>query len=344
MKRLYILTLCSLALLACILLLKKRSPTTIAAGEGLVIPKEWLITNKVPLTPKIDLRPADQTFLSYPEWFLVFSPEEQATYFKQHTATSFPFISHTKQIWESYKIVNKQIKDNFPTNTGYHFMIWVIGTSATVEYLIKAWYETIIGRITDTRIPLTEEDEFNAKYTQNYVDFIKDKPWYEFDFKSRLKTLWISTSLFGRNFLRKVERKYILTSELLVKYGYGKLIRLGTKQVYEVALPTTAVILDNSSLQYLPRYDRFASAAVDLAKKGHSFKEIAGNNSAILLTVLVQSNNKEKFENAQTIFIQPISSDPAIKRIALATPVTTLHKLLLQLNNERIKIEHVFDY
>lgn len=344
MKRLYILTLCSIGLAACIFFFKKRNPTTIASGEGLVIPKDWLVTKKNPQTPKADVRPADQTFLTFPEWFLVFSPEEQANYYKHHTATTFPFMSHTAQIWQSYKIVNDQIKNNFPTNTGYHFMIWVIGTSASVEYSIKAWYETIIGRITDTGEPTTTEDKFNAKFTQDYVVFIKDRPWYEFDFKSSLKELWSSTSFFGSNFLRKIERRYILTSELLVKYIYGKLIGLGTKQVYDVALPTTAVILDNDSLRYLPRYDKFADAAITLAKSGHSFKEITGNNSAILLTVSVPSDNKTNFENAKTVFIQPISSDPTIKRIALAIPVTNLSALLKKLNTNKIKVEHVFDY
>lgn len=344
MKRLYILTLCSIGLAACIFFFKKRNPTTIAEGERLVIKKDWLVQNKKPLTQKNDCRPADQTFLSFPEWYLVFSPEEQANYFKQHTATTFPFMSHTAQIWESYKIVNNQIKDNFPTNTGYHFMILVIGSSASVEYSIRAWYETIIGRITDTYIVKTEEDKFNAKFTQDYVNFIKDRPWYEFDFKSCLKYLWASTSFFGNNFLRKLERKYILTSELAVKYVYGKLIGLGTKTVYDEALPTTAVVLENDSLQSLPRYDKFANAITALAKNGHSFKEIAGNNSAILLTVLVTNSNNTNFENTQTVFTQPISSDPTTKRIALAVPVTSLNKLLLQLSNNKIKIEHIFDF
>lgn len=344
MKRLYILTLCPIGLATCIFFFKKRNPTTIPAGEELVIKKEWLAQNKNPLTPKNDCRPADQTFLTFPEWYLVFSPDEQANYFKQHTATTFPFMSHTAQIWESYRIVNDQIKDNFPTNTGYHFMIWVIGSSASVEYSIKAWYETIIGRITDTYEVKTEEDKFNTKFTQDYVDFIKDRPWYEFDFKSRLKSLWTSTSLFGDNFFRKIERKYILTSELLVKYVYGKLIGLGTKTVYAEALPTTAVTLENDSLQYLPRYGKFANAITTLAKDGHSFKEIAGNNSAILLTVLVPTSDTTNFENTQTIFTQPISSDPTTRRIALAVPVASLSKLLLQLSNDKIKIEHVFDF
>ena len=343
MKRLRILTFCSILLAAAIFFFKKRNPTTIPAGEGLVIKKEWLTQNKNPLTPGNDCRPADQTFLTFPEWYLVFSPEEQANYFKQHTATTFPFMSHTAQIWESYKIVNDQIKDNFPVNTGYHFMIWVIGSSASVEYAIKSWYEVIVGRITDTYDVKTEEDKFNATFTQEYVDFIKERPWYEFDFKSRLKTLW-STSFFGKNIFRKVERRYILTSELLVKYGYGKLIGLGTKTVYEEALPTTAVILENDSLRFLPRYDRFAKSVTSLANEGHRFKEIAGNNSAILITVLEAADSETNFQNAQTVFIQPLSSDPSLKRVALAIPVTSLNELLLNFEKENIKIEHVFDY
>jgi hypothetical protein len=344
MKRLYILTLFSIALAACIFFFKKRNPTTLAAGKGLVIKKEWLVANEKFITPLTDVRPADQTFLTYPEWFLVFSPEEQANYFKHRTSSTFPFMSHTAQIWQSYKIVNDQIKDNFPTNTGYHFMIWVIGTSASAEYSIKAWYETLVGRITDTGEPITDEDKFNATFTQDYVDFIKDRPWYEFNFKSRLKTLWTSTPFLGDHFFRKMERRYILTSELFVKYGYGKLIGLGTKQVYEEALPTTAVVLENDSLVYLPRYDKFASAITELSKSKHSFKEIAGNNSAILLTILIDPDQWATFENAQIIFTQPIASNPKMQRIALTVSVTELNKLLLQLNNDNIKIEHVFDF
>lgn len=357
MKRLRIMTLCTVVMAACIFFFKKRVPTTVAAGKGLVIKKEWLAVNQHPLTPMKDVRPADQTFLTFPEWYLVFSPEEQANYFKQYTASSFPFMSHTAQIWESYHIVNDQIKDNFPVNKGYHFMIWVIGSSASVEYSIKAWYETVIGRITDTHEAITEEDRFNAKFTQEYVDFIKDTPWYAFDFGSRLRELW-GTSFFGDHFLRKIERKYILTSELLIKAAYGKLIGLGTKTVYEEALLTTAVVLDSKCaslkgaktfgdsavLVYVPRYNNFSRAADILAESGCNFKEVAGNNSAILLTVLVPSADTATFAGAQIIFTQVIASKPTQKRVAMAVPVTGLSKLLKQLDAGNIVVEHVFDF
>jgi hypothetical protein len=344
MKRLYILTICTALLAAGIFFLRKKSPTTIRGGQGLIVPKEWLATKQQPVTPQKDVRPPDQTFLTFPEWFLVFSPEEQANYFKHHTATTFPFDSHIAQIWESYSIVNDQIKDNFPSNPGYQLMIWVIGTSSTVEYFVKAWYEIVIGRITDTAKPVTEEDIFNAQFTDDYVRFIKERPWYEFDFADQLHTLWTFTSLTGDHMLRKIERKYILTSELLVKYVYGKLIGFGSAEVYDVALPTTAVVLNNDSLVYLPRYDKFASAALDVSKQGYSFKEIAGNNSAILITILIQTPKLQNFPEARTLFTQPVASDRSVQRVALVVPVAKLHDTLLQLEQQNIVIEHVFDY
>jgi hypothetical protein len=361
MTRLFILTLFSVSLASAIFFLKKGTPTTIPTGEGLVIKKEWLVPNANPATPPEFVRPADQTFLTFPEWYLVFSPDEQAQYFKKYTASSFPFPSHTAQIWEGYNIVNDQIKDNFPYNGGYHFMIWVIGTSASAEYAIKAWYETVVGRVTDTHQVLTEEDTFNATFTQDYVDFIKDRPWYEFDFKERLGSLWTSTSFFGDHFFRKMERKYILTSELLVKWGYGKLIGIGTETVYDAALPTTEVLVDSvlqndlgfkivktypdgSALISLPRYDKFKEAIGALAKNGFSFREIAGNNSAILLTVLVPSSSNLAIDYTQIVFTQPLPADPTLKRIAFAVPVNNLNKLLLELDRNEVEMEHVFDF
>ena len=362
MKRLRILTLCTILLSAGIFFFKKRNPTTLAAGEGLVLDRAWLAVNAQPRTPKADVRSPDQTFLTYPEWFLVFSPEEQAHYFKTRTATGFPYMAHTAQIWQSYRIVNDQIKDNFTYNGGYHFMIWVIGSSASIEYSIKAWYETVIGRITDTGISISDEDRFNAVYTQDYVDFIKDRPWYEFDFKSRLSTLW-KMPIAGDYFFRKLERRYILTSELLVKWGYGKLIGMGTKTVYEEALPTTAVLVDSlpatvsgfqvlnrfgdgSGVLNLPRYDRFNPAVCKLAETGIAFREIAGNTSGILVTLLVNGQADLSFPDTKIIFTQPLMSAPGKSRIAIVTPVPKLHKLLRTVARAgtAITVEHVFDF
>ena len=367
MKRLRILTLVSVLLAVVVFVIKNRVPSTIPAGDGLVVNKAWLALNPHPLVSKEDIRPADQTFLTYPEWFLVFSPAEQADYFKTHTSTTFPYMTHVDQMWKSYDIMYQQLKGNYPLNTGYHVMIMVIAGSTTVEYSIKSFYETIIGRVTDTPPgeQMTDEDKFNAAYEQSYVDFIKDLPWYEYDFNHQLKTLWTNTPVWGPHPLRKLERRYYLTTELMVKSGYGWLIGLGTKSAYGTASLKTTVVFEGlpaptavhvydslSNIKMLlngmliadfPRYANFTPAIEKLALKNSQFYEVAGNKSAIMLTVLTD-HSLASTPNYKILFTQPIVTQPGLKRIALATPVSMLSETVRELLEKKVNIEHIYDY
>lgn len=367
MGRLRILALSSAILAALLFFFDHQPPSTIAAGKGLLIDKAWLQNHTPVETPAEDVRPPDQTFLTYPEWFLVFGPAEQANYFQTHTATKFPFMVHVYQIWEGYHDVYEQIRDNYPFNRGYHVMIVVIATSSTVEFGLKAAYETLIGRLTDTPDgePLTAEDQFNAKFAHDYVGFLDTAPWYEFDFKSRLVKLWTDTPLFGPHPLRKWERKYILTTELAVKTVYGRVIKLGTRTAYDRPQLTTAVVVDHlpagiqaklpelnivktlpdqNVLITLPRYAPFTTNACELAVAGVNFKEVAGNSSAMLLTVLAPAGWKPASENARLLFTQPLPTKPGVNRMALATPVGSLRPMLLELSQQKIPIEHIYDF
>jgi hypothetical protein len=363
MRRLRILILISLLLAIVTFVIKNRQPSTVPAGKGLLVDKAWLTTNQHPLTPKAAIRPPDQTFLTYPEWFLVFSPDEQADYFKTHTSTTFPYLKHVDQMWGSYGVMYDQIEGNFPFNTGYHVMIWVIAGSTTVEYSIKSFYETIIGRITDTNPneEMTAEDKFNADYEHSYVKFIEALPWYEYDFNHQLKSLWSNTPLSGPHLLRKLERRYYLTTELMVKSGYGWLIGLGTKSAYETASLKTAVIIemepgstfdgdkdikvlsDSTVLLNLPRYAEFNQATSLLAKNGIIFKEIAGNNGAIMLTILT-NNTLKPSPGYKILFTQPIVTKPGLSRIAMVTTVGNLSTTIKTLLDNKVPIEHVYDY
>lgn len=366
MRRLRILTLVSLLLAMVIVVIKNRSPSTVPAGKGLLVDKTWLTSNQHPLTPQADLRPPDQTFLTYPEWFLVFSPAEQADYFKIRTSTTFPYMRHVDQMWGGYEVIYDQIKDNFPFNTGYHLMIMVIAGSTTVEYSIKSFYETIIGRITDTKPneEMTFEDKFNADYEYSYVKFIEALPWYQYDFNHQLKMLWSNNSLSGQHLLRKLERRYYLTTELLVKSSYGWLIGLATQSAYQTASLQTTVVVDklpaalNTSgfihnlkklpngmvLATLPRYAEFNTSVNRLAKEGVCFKEIAGNKGAIMLTILASKPHVSMSGNYKVLFAQAIITKPGLNRIAIVTTVGNLATTLKMLSHDNITIEHVYDY
>ena len=297
-----------------------------------------LLLSTVVTTPARDRRPADQTFLTYPEWFLVFSPAEYAAFTREHVPSEFPFLGHIYQFWQGYHAVWRQIRGKYPFNGGYHLMIMVIGTSTTVEYLLRSAYENVIGRIAEaTQRRPTKEDVLAARVAQEYVDFIRIEPWYEFDFAKRLKQLWTTTDLWGRDPIRKWERKYFLTTEYGVKAIYGWMIKKATKAAYEEPILSTVVIDDRGNMRSLPRYEAFMTSASGLAKQGIGFREIAGNRGDILVSVIVPAPSRAHY----VILRQPILTQPGKERLLIAVPVAQLAETLRQYDGA---VEHVFDY
>lgn len=311
-------------------------------------------------------RSVEQTFLTFPEWFLVHSPAEYARYVKQHPAHGFPFLGHVGQIWSSYAAVTEeQVRAKYPNNAGYHVMIGVIGSSTTVEYTLRSMYENTLGRISwATASGLTPEDEYGARVAQDYVDFIRKEPWYLYDFGAKLKGLWTDTPLAGSNMLRKLERRYALTTEYLIKAAYGQLIKLGTRAAYEPALMTTQVVADHEpydlsdmpnvkllrmlddgrAVLELPRYYDFRLAATRLGLQDVQLQDIAGNSDVILVTVLTRAHGTAAPPDSRVLFEQPILTEPGRKRVALVLPVAALSRYLVDAPRQGVEVEHVYDY
>jgi hypothetical protein len=313
----------------------------------------------------IDRRGEEQTFLTFPEWFLVFSPTEYAVLVRTRTPDEFCFWGHIGQFWRSYAAVAAETRQRHdPNNWGYHLMIVVIGVSTTVEYAMRSAYETLIGRFTAWTAPdRTEEDEYAAQAAQEYVDLIRDQPWYEFDFLARLKGLWTHTSLFGPHMLRKWERRYALTTEYGVKAVYGWLIGKASKQTYDAPLPYTVVLVDHwpacpaspagvsvlavvdggGSLLSVPRYHRFTAASLALAHCGIRFQEIAGNRTDILLSVLGPTGSTTP-PGTRALFRQPLLTQSGRERAVYVVPVGALGGVLREVDGRGCALEHVFDY
>ncbi|OOG43669.1 hypothetical protein [Rhodanobacter sp. C05] len=323
--------------------------------------------DEVIVTPQEHRRGPEQTFLTYPEWFLVFSPAEYAVFVREHNPSDFPFLGHIGQFWQGYGAVYEATRNRYPMNWGYHVMIMVIGVSTTVEYGLRAGYETLIGRIAElTRTHgQTEEDRYASRVAQDYVDFIRVEPWYKFDFRSRLIGLWKDTSLWGPDAIRKWERKYALTTEYGVKAAYGWLIGVATKASYDEPVPVTAVILDRlpdgasaelpnmkllrqdaggTALVTLPRYQEFTNEAAVLAKLGAQFEEIAGNRGPILLSLIAPTAWAPPVPARDILFTQSIRTVPGKKRVVLAVQVDSLGALLRSINGQSLSIEHIYDY
>jgi hypothetical protein len=340
-----------------------------AALAALALLRPSLTTAAQPVTPPEHRRGPEQTFLTFPEWFLVHSPAEYAAFVKVHPPSEFPFFAHIRQFWTSYGAVTEATSHGYSLNFGYHVMIVVIGTSTTVEYALRSGYENLVGRLSELTAThgMTEEDRYGARVAQDYVDFIRVRPWYEYDFAARLCGLWAETRPLGPDMLRKWERRYWLTSEYGAKALYGWLIMKATKTAYEDARPDTAVVVDalppglegdlpdlrvlrgfpdGSALITVPRYEAFKVYSATLARRGANFREIAGNGekASILLTALVPVGWKPGGADETVLFTQPIITRPATQRVALVVPVGSLAVALNRLQMQGHELEHVYDY
>lgn len=256
------------------------------------------------ITPESLVRTEDQTYLTIPEWYLVHSPNEYADYLGDAKSPSqFPFSKHILQFWDTYYQSYMITKDKYPFNLEYHIMVSTIGVSTTVEYTMKGLYESFVGSVTEYDSYTTPEDKYASKISKEYVEFIKIDPWYKFDFRGAVKGLWTETDIFGEHFIRKMERKYSLTTEYLVKAGYATLIKYATGAAFTPPIPYSSVLingkLDNytdnialleskegNDLLRLPRYGEFTTNLVTLAKENKDFIEICGNRTKITVAIL----------------------------------------------------------
>jgi FAD/FMN-containing dehydrogenase len=307
-----------------------------------------------------------QTYLTLPEWFLVYSPDEYAQFISTKAPSAFPYMGSIGQFWRYYWDAYAATRDKYGFNWGYHVMVMVIGSSYTVENAIKSVYENTIGRVAEmTRSgPMTAEDQYGAKVARDYVAFIRVDPWYEFPFASALKGLWRDTPLVGHDMLRKWERKLILSVEYAAKAQYAMLIKIASKTAYgdadtqmlaivtgatpEALAGDPAVRLvtrfeDGTALLSLPRYEQFREATLRLGKKGIQFRAIAGNDE-ILVTALAPAGWRYDLAAGKLMFEHPILTEPSLKRIAINVPVAALSDVLAQLAAKQVTVEHIYDY
>jgi hypothetical protein len=352
--------------------MKLRPLSLIAAGcaaLALVLQAQFAprkVGPATPVAPKAavaDRRAPDNTFLTYPEWYLVYSPAEYADFIVDKPPSEFPYLGHVGQLWHGYRAIYDATKDDYPLNVDYHIMILIIATSTTVEYGLKWAYERIVGRVSEATCfgGMTKEDRLAAEVARDYVRFLDVEPWYKFDFLTPLKRVWTETDYWGPDPLRMWERKYYLTSDYLCKAGYAWLIQILSESSYGVEAQTTAVVLDRmpsveglpelkvlerypdgAVLAHVPRYQGFTRYAQAIARGDARFVEIAGNRGPILISAVVPAGRDHA--PLPLIMRQPILTRPGRERILFVVPVSELSATIRNLDRPDWRLEHVYDY
>jgi hypothetical protein len=314
-------------------------------------------------------RDEGQTFLTHPEWYIVYSSEEYAAYLEHRLPTDFPYVTAIGQYWVNYREALALTRNRYPVNWGYQVMLWVIGTSYSVELTLKALYENTIGRLSGWTAghALSDEDRFAYAVAADYGRFIHVRPWYEYGFFAKLQELWRDLPHWDEHPIRKWERKLILSVEYAVKAVYAGLIEMATRAAYtpeddrmqlvvtgwsdtlarrdsRVSLVTR---LDSvHALIATPRYDGFRDVLQQLARSGRSLRiaEIAGNR-VIFLTGVAPAAWRYAGSTGTVAYALPLPTDSSRKRIGVSVPVRGLLPLLEEFASDgRVAIDHIYDY
>ncbi|MFZ1774111.1 MAG: hypothetical protein WAT78_09160 [Rhizobiaceae bacterium] len=307
-------------------------------------------------------RTEESTFLTYPEWAIVYAAREYAGHLRTNRESSFPYLAYAGRYWQDYAVMI-EAADAYPFNFSNHLMLVVIGTSHTIEHLLQGAWENTIGRLTEAASAPTAEDAYQAAAAAEYAAFLDQTPWYRFDYKGKRAGLWaIPAATSPGGAFRSWERKLAFSLSYRFKEFYAGLINQGLDSTSAPALldihvwakgplpafagePTLRIERDfgpDGLVFVTPRYQVFTDMVPRLISRGATFSEIGGNG-LILATILTQGPPVLP-NGLQSLFSYALPARPDIWRTGIALPVATLHLTLPALSVSGAGLEHLYDY
>ena len=309
-------------------------------------------------------RPEVNSYLSYPEWYIVHAYEDFASVLATHDEYAFGYLASIGGFWACFCSLNRLVSGRAATPLDTKVMLYTIGVSFTGELALKGLYETTIGYLTvalrgDER---TAEDRFARTVAEDYARFLRQTPWYVYPFGATLVRFWQETPISGSHMLRKIERRTALSAEFAAKGLYAQLIGLlaglspaelhiqsvvrGADIAGLTAEPQIKLISqldDQNAVIETPRYRAFTEILIALSKRGGDVVEIAGNDD-ILVTVQAPMDHSIRHKGIRELFSIPIQSRLGWRRVGLDVKVTELSPLIRELSSSPAEFEHVYDY
>jgi hypothetical protein len=309
-------------------------------------------------------RAEGDSFLTFPEWYIVYAYDDLAGITRQSSESGFDYIQSIRGFWTSLCGSTQTAGSIGPVTLDQRITNYIIGVSFTAEMALKGLYERTIGALTVLArgSERTPEDEFALRLLDDYAAFLRQTPWYRYPFGPELVKFWEETPLTGGNAVRKIERRIALTLEYAGKAVYAQAIGWlagyspADLQIMSVVdgLDDTDVAADARIRKVValgggfvlietPRYQAFTDIARRLGERGRNLSEIAGNHR-ILVTVLAGEQAPVDATSANEIFSISIQSRPGWRRIGLDVEVTQLTRMISGVERQAAVFEHVYDY
>ena len=254
---------------------------------------ETLPAKANPLLPPEHRRSEARTLMTYPEWHIVHAYDDYARVIADGPPHAYGFLRAVGQFWGTTCDLSRAAPAHGGADWTTRQTMHVIGVSFTAEMLLKAAYEETLGRLAWTlwgRAPL---DDLSARQAADYAAFLRQVPWYRWDFRAAAGALEAAATDAPRD----RERRLALGAEYRAKAAYARAIAGAVAATGEDALTLRSVVTgagaealaavegvtvvgplgDGTEIE-TPRYAAFTALLPALAATGADFAEIAGND------------------------------------------------------------------
>ena len=317
-------------------------------------------TYKPLITDPVFQRAEANTYLTYPEWHIVYAYDGLARVVKTGDEHAFDYVDSISRFWGSTCSLMRVAGRHGGADWDTRSMIHTIGVSFTVEMLAKAAYEETVGRVTAwlRGSQKTPQDAVIAGIANDYAAFLRQTPWYQYPFTSKARELWTPPAGLS---LRGWERRIGIGLEFEVKAGYAKVLAGAVAATGQAQLIIRSVVsgLDEAALRGIqdvkvvgrrgngfeietPRYDLFTRILVAIAKQGGAIQEIGGNDE-IMVSLTVPDGAAASVQYATVLYRMKRDGIPG-DRLLVNVRMADLAAFLRTYPLGDPGLEHVFDY
>jgi hypothetical protein len=299
------------------------------------------------------------TYLTYPEWHIVYAYDGLAEALKSGDEHAFDYLSSVNGFWRSTCALMRVADAHGGADFDTRSMIHTIGVSFTAEMAVKAAYEETIGHATAwiRGGEKTPQDKQIADMAADYAAFLRQTPWYQYPFTREVGELWSTPT---RGFIRGWERRFGIGLEFAAKAGYARIIG-GAAATAPAKLTIRSVVSGISDTQLksipevtvigprgdgfeieTPRYDLFTRILVEIATRGGNIQEVAGNDD-IMITLTAPEGADVRLQHGNVLHRMKRDGFPS-DRLIVEVKVPALAAFLRDHPLGDPGLEHVFDY
>ncbi|ABD54506.1 hypothetical protein [Jannaschia sp. CCS1] len=306
-----------------------------------------------------ETRPEIRTLLTYPEWHIVHAYDDYAEVIQAGDPHDFNYGQAIRGYWTSLCTLTEEAATLGDIDGATRQLVHVIGVSFTFEMVMKAAYEETIGRVVtlirgDSAAPL---DTLSAAQAADYAAFLRQVPWYRYDFRADADALDAAAT----DALRDQERAVALGLEHRARAAYAGVIAQAvaatgfddlTLQMVVSGAPaevftasqgvrvlrdvTTASVNGAFEIE-TPRYRELTLLLADWAAQGAAFHDIAGNDQ-IMFTAISDAPTQDG-----ALASLPRQGYGDTRHLFLVS-VRDLANALRMLEDRGLRLEHIHDY